>query len=96
MYLDLQNIGVTIEDEDYAAIIMQSLPTSYADFVANIAAAAQLIQVDLTVDKLQHQLEQESDRRKTHHPHTNQKLKDTAFSMDSSGRQSGMSSKNWD
>jgi len=48
MHQDLQNIGVLIGDEDYAAIIMQSLPSSFADFVANIAAAAQLVQVTLT------------------------------------------------
>ena len=66
MHQELQNIGVTIDDRDYVAIIMQSLPSTYADFVANIAAAAQLVMVDLTVDKLQHQLEQEFDRRKTH------------------------------
>ena len=61
MYLDLQNIGVVIEDKDYAAIIMQSVPSSYADFCANITAAAQLVRIDITVDQLQHQLEQEFD-----------------------------------
>jgi len=48
MHMDLQNIGVIIEDKDYAAIIMQSIPSAYADFCANIAAAAQLVMVDLT------------------------------------------------
>jgi hypothetical protein len=93
MYLDLHNIGVIIEDKDYAAIVMQSIPSTYADFCANIAAAAQLVRVDLTVDKLQHQLEQEFDRRKAHQNHQPQRQKDAAFSADANSK-SGNSSKN--
>ena len=80
MHQDLQNIGVLIKDKDYATIIMQSLPSSYMDFVANIAAAAQLVMVDLTTDKLQHQLEQEFDRRKTHRVPNTPKSEDAAYS----------------
>jgi hypothetical protein len=103
MHQDLQNIGVLIEDRDYAAILMQSLPSSYADFVANIAAAAQLVQVELTVDKLQHQLEQEFDRRKTHqnrqsHQQNQQssQTNDTAYAANSSDRSSERSQRSGD
>jgi hypothetical protein len=94
MHQDLENIGVTIDDKDYAAIIMQSVPSTYSDFCANIAAAAQLVRITISVDQLQHQLEQEYDRRKTHHVREAPKPKDAAFNADSSNRQSGGQNKN--
>lgn len=86
MHQDLENIGVTIEDGQYAAIIMQSLPSSYSDFMANIAAAAQLVNIKITADNIQHQLEQEFDRRKTHHSSSPAQPKDAAFAANSQQR----------
>ena len=56
------------------------------------SAAAQLVQITITVDQLQ--LEQEYDRRKTHHVHAASKPKDAAFNADSSNRQSGGRNRN--
>ena len=94
MHQDLENIGIVIDDRDYATIIMQSVPSMYADFCANISAAAQLVWITITVDQLQHQLEQEYDWRKTHHVHATLKPKDATFNANSSNHQSGGQGKN--
>jgi gag-polypeptide of LTR copia-type len=65
MHQDLQGVGVNISDRDYVAIIMQSLPLSYGDFVAHLAASAQMANMEVSLEKLQNQLEQEYDRRKS-------------------------------
>jgi gag-polypeptide of LTR copia-type len=58
-YIDLENIGVTISDDEYTAIIIKSLPPSYADYLSYITRTTLALKMKVGSSQLCSQLEQE-------------------------------------
>jgi gag-polypeptide of LTR copia-type len=82
-YINLENIGVTISGDEYTAIIIKSLPPSYADYLSYITGTALALKMKVSSSQLCSQLEQEYIRRKSMTPTNAQpKAKDAVYQAD--------------
>jgi gag-polypeptide of LTR copia-type len=82
-YINLENIGVMISNNEYTAIIIKSLPPSYADYLFYITGTALALKMKVGSSQLCSQLEQEYIRRKSTTPTNAQpKPKDAAYQAD--------------
>jgi len=76
----LAALGQSISDDDFAAIVISSLPNSYDSNIAAITSSALVSQSDLTPDFIMRILSDEYDRRQTRSKKTISNSEDAAYS----------------
>lgn len=89
MVEELSAIGVDISDKDYAAQILRSIPTQYADYLSGMMNAAQLLGKEISPDQAVQFIKQEYERKKLPNKSKSAKDKDerdAAYSANIGGR----------
>ena len=75
----LAAMGAVLTDDDSAASILGSLPSSYDTFLSALTAAESVLGKALTPDELMHSIIEEYDRRSVRNQKTKKDEKDVAF-----------------
>jgi Reverse transcriptase (RNA-dependent DNA polymerase)/gag-polypeptide of LTR copia-type len=75
----LAAMGATLTDDDSAASILGSLPSSYDTFLSALTAAESVLGKSLTPDELMHSIIEEADRRSVRNQKAKKDEKDVSF-----------------
>ncbi len=60
---ELAGMGASVQDTDFVAMIMSSLPESYRPLLSSMSAAAKIAKAPITSDQLISQIMEEADHR---------------------------------
>ena len=89
---ELASLGTTINQQDFSAIILGSLPKNYDQFLSAVTTTASVLKQDLDPEDLMQTVIDEFDWRSTRSGPSKDKNSDAAFFVGGAGHRSGQKS----
>jgi gag-polypeptide of LTR copia-type len=86
---ELASLGTTLDEQDFSAIILGSLPKNYDQFLSAVTATASVLKQELDPGDLMQTVIDEFDRRSTRSGFSKEKSSDAAFFVGGTGNKGG-------